>query len=385
VRRRSSILSIASILLASACLDRIDIETGYVAMNAIVINGSITNEAGPYQVVISAVFDIESKETLKHPVSAKRVVISDNTGTSEVLSEAAAGIYVTKADGIRGTVGRTYTLQVELPDGRVYESVPDTLLESGRIDSLYASFTEEKTLDNNATAYGFDVKFIPSIVSEKRYHLMWKFTGTFQSDTNPELKIDEPCGEKTCQECNVCNYKPLCSGLRNVSPVPGIDRAVFVRVGPCECCTCWYDFFNPNPLLSDDLFVEQGKFSTLTAMHIPLEAWTFQHRVYAKVTQFTLSRQAFDFWKAVMDQKTAINSLFQPVTGKIKTNFVQVSGPPVGVEGLFYATGAVSKAMYIDRDDVRSSVPIPEPGVPFGDSCLKLFPYATTQKPDFWE
>ena len=140
-----------------------------------------------------------------------------------------------------------------------------------------------------------------------------------------------------------------------------------------------------NPLISDDLFVEQGKFSTQTAMHIPLEAWTFQHRVYAKVTQFTLSRQAFDFWKAVKDQKTAINSLFQPVTGKIKTNFVQVSGPPVGVEGLFYAAGVASKAMFIDRDDVRSMVPIPEPGVPFEDSCLKLFPYATTQKPEFWE
>jgi Domain of unknown function (DUF4249) len=385
VTRRSSILSIASILLASGCLDRINIETGYIGLNSIVINGYITNEPGPYQIAINMAFDIESKESFKNPISAKRVVISDNTGTSEVLTEASAGIYVTKADGIRGTVGRTYILQVELGDGRVYESAPDTLLESGRIDSLYALFTEEKTPDNNATAYGFDVKFIPSIVSENRYHLMWKFSGTFQSDTNPEFKVNEQCGEITCQGCNRCNYKPLCSGLRNVSPLPGIERAIFVRVGPCECCTCWYDFFNAQPLLSDDLFVEQGKFSTQTAMHIPLEAWTFQHRVYARVTQFTLSRQAFNFWKAVKDQKTAINSLFQPVTGKIKTNFVQVSGPPVGVEGLFYAAGVASKAVFIDRGDVRPGVPIPEPGVPFEDSCLKLFPYATTQKPEYWE
>ena len=38
----------------------------------------------------ACVFDIESKESFKHPVSAKRVVISDNTGTSEVLSEASS-------------------------------------------------------------------------------------------------------------------------------------------------------------------------------------------------------------------------------------------------------------------------------------------------------
>jgi hypothetical protein len=121
------------------------------------------------------------------------------------------------------------------------------------------------------------------------------------------------------------------------------------------------------------------------AIHIPLDGWMFQYRVHAKVVQFTLSRQAFDFWRAVKDQKTAINSLFQPVTGKINGNFAQISGPPVGVEGLFFAAGVASKSMFIDREDVRSGVPIPEPGVTFENSCLKLFPYSTNQKPEYWE
>jgi len=385
VKTRSSISSILLIICASACLDRINIDIGTVAFNTIVINGSITNDPGPYQVVIGLAFDIESKESLRNPVTAKRVIISDNTGISEELTETSKGVYVTKADGIQGEVGRVYMLRVELPDGRVYESSADTLLESGRIDSLYAEFTEQKALSNNATQYGFDVKFMPSIVSENGHHLMWKFTGTFQSTTAPGAKTDEPCGEITCSGCNRCNYKPLCSGLRNVSPFPGIERAVFVRIGPCECCDCWYDFFNPQPMLSADQVAQQGKFVTQTAMHIPLEAWTFQYRVRAKVTQFTLSRQAFDFWRAVKDQKTAVNSLFQPVSGKIKSNFVQVNGPPVAVEGLFFAAGVANKAIFIDRSDVRPGVTIPEVGVLFDDSCLKLFPYGTTQKPEFWE
>ena len=384
MRRRSSILSILLILGASACLDRIYIDIGTVAFNTIVINGSITNDPGPYQVILSLAFDIESKESLRNPITAKRVLISDNEGTSEELTEASEGIYVTRADGIQGTVGRAYMLHVELPDGRIYESVPDTLFESGKIDSLYAVFTEERALSNNATLYGFDVKFNPSIASGHN-KLMWKFTGTFQSDTYPEFKDKEPCGEITCQGCNRCNFVPLCTGLRNVSPFPGITRAVFVRVGPCECCTCWYNFFNSQPLLSDDQYAQQGQLRTQTAMHIPLDAWMFQYRVYAQVSQFTLSRQAFDFWRAVRDQKGAINSLFQPVTGKIKGNFIQVSGPAVGVEGLFFAAGIASKSIFIDRDDVRSGVPIPEPGVGFAESCLKLFPYATNQKPAYWE
>lgn len=372
------------ILCASACLDRIYIDVGTVPTNSVVINGFITSDPGPYQVVVSLAFDIESKESLKNPVTASRVVMMDNTGLSEDLKESSRGIYVTKEDGIQGVVGRTYMLRVELLDGRVYESVPDTLLEAGKIDSIYSVFTEEKSLENDATQYGFDVKFNPSISSERNYHFLWKFTGTFQSKTNPEFGKKEPCGAITCEGCNMCNFKPLCSGIRNVSKFPGIDRAVFVRVGPCECCDCWYNFFNPQPMLSADQIVERGKFSPQVAMHIPLEAWTFQYRVHAKVTQYTLSRQAFDFWKGVKDQKTAVNSLFQPITGKIKGNFIQVSGKPVPVEGLFFAAGVASKATFIERGDVRPGVSIPDPGITFDDSCLKLFPYGSTEEPDFW-
>jgi hypothetical protein len=353
-------------------------------LNTIVINGFITSDPGPYQVVLSLAFDIESKESLRNPVTAKHVVIMDNAGQSEELTESTKGIYATKPDGIQGIIGRTYMLRVELTDGRVYESIPDTLLEAGNIDSIYSTFTEHKDATTNSTQYGFDVMFLPSISSERNYHFMWKFTGTFQSKTNPEYGTKEPCAAITCEGCNTCNYKPLCSGIRNISKFPGIDRAVFVRVHPCECCDCWYNFFNSQPLLSADQIVEQGKFAAQKAVYIPLEGWTFQYKVHAKVTQYTLSRQAFDFWKGVKDQKTAINSLFQPVSGKIKGNFVQVSGQPVLVEGLFFAAGVASKATFIERGDVKPGVPIPEPGIIFDDSCLKLFPYGTTQEPAFW-
>jgi len=321
---------------------------------------------------------------LKTPISAERVVISDDQGSSEVLSEVEAGIYQTDTSGIHGAVGNVYTLRIEFSDGRTYESKPDTLFPSGKVDSVYFVFKDEKTAEG-ASNYGFDVLFIPRAGSESNYHFLWKFTGTFQADTNPEFGINEPCGDITCAGCNRCNYRPLCSGIRNISGFPDLPRASFIRIGPCECCTCWYNFFNTEPMLSEDQLVKDGRFSTQKAMYVPLGAWTFKHKVHAKVSQMSLSRQAFDFWKAIKDQKSAINSLFQPVTGKIQSNFVQISGQPAPVEGLFFATGITSKAIFIERSDVPNESMIPTTDLPFADSCLKLFPYATTEKPDFWD
>jgi len=378
------LVSLLLILAAGACLDRIDIDIGEnVALNTVVINGHITNDPGPYRVNINIAFDLESKEGYRNPLSAKRVTMSDNTGATEQLTEVSKGVYETATNGIRGKVGRIYSLRVELADGRVFESKPDTLMAPGRIDSVYAVWVKSTT-PLEVTTYGFDIMFNPSVTTEGSYHILWKFTGTFQANTNPEGGIHEPCGEITCAGCNMCNFKPLCSGIRNMSSFPGIDRAIFVRVAPCECCTCWYKFFNPEPLISDDQLVKHGKFSTQKAGYIPLDPWIFQHKVHANVSQFSLSRQAFNFWRGVKDQKTAINSLFQPVTGKIKGNWVQVGGPEGGVEGLFFAAGVANKAIFIERTDVPGGVIIPD-ALPFPDSCLKLFPYATTKKPNFWD
>lgn len=382
--RIRSLFSIGLIFLTSSCLDRvyIDTDTDYNIFSAIAIEGQITNEPGPYTVKISSAFDLESKVSLKTGISAKRVMISDDQGLNEELSEIDKGIYQTEDDGIRGMIGRVYKLHVEFIDGRVYESTPDTLFPAGSIESVYFTFNEIKSQEGTV-AFGFDVFFNP-IGNGDKNHFLWKFTGTFQADTNPELSITAPCGEITCEGCNRCNFKPLCSGIRNVSPFPDLPRAQFIRMGPCECCTCWYNFYNTTPLVSDDQFVQDERFATQKAMFVPLNAWYFQHKVHAKVSQLSLSKQAFNFWKALKDQKSAVNSLFQPVTGKIPSNIVQIAGTGSPIEGLFYATGVTSKAVFIERRDVPSEDIIPEPGLVYAESCLKLFPYATNVKPDFW-
>ncbi len=368
-------------LLLGACVDRLQFDIIKSPDYGIVVDGFISNQPGPYTIKISKAFDIESKESIKLSVTAKRLILSDNHGFSEELSEVNSGTYQTKATGIRGQIGNIYKLRVELLDGKIYESVPDTLLSSGKMDSLYYSYEGATKLDGG-TEYGFDVFANSSQGSSSNNRFMWKMAGTFQSETHPEFQ-DGGCfwlGYK-------CNFLPPCSGYRNIGTQSFRE---IVKVFPCECCTCWYSIFNSKPILSDDYISTGQTYKAIKVHRIPINAWIFMHKIHVEVSQLSLTHRSFRFFKAILNQKNAVNSLFQPVSGKIPVNFIQLSGEEVPVQGIFYATGISSKSRYIKRENVPhygllpSSDELAKAGIGFV-SCLELFPNATNIKPLFWE
>jgi hypothetical protein len=377
--KNNLLFSVLLILIASACVDRITFDIGVPAAFPVVVEGYISDQPGPYKVQISKAFDIESKYSIKTPINVSRVVMSDNLGNQEELSQVNDGEYQTAQDGIRGIVGRAYSLRVELRDGRIYESMPDTLFPAGKLDSIYYVFKEKKNLEG-ASEYSFDVLFNSSSGNLNNYYFIWKFTGTFRAETNPELANVERFG---CTYYNgKCNWKPVCSGLLNVASPDYPPN--FIQAKPCECCTCWYSIFNDKLTLSDNQLSQSGRFNNILLQSVPVNGWIFMHKLHVKVSQQSLTPRAFAFWKSIKDQKEAVNSLFQPITGKIPTNFIQISGPSSPISGFFYSTSLSEKSIYITRDDLPNTNIIPPTPV-WEDSCLKLFPFATNTKPDFWQ
>jgi Domain of unknown function (DUF4249) len=382
----SKLISIISILLLASCIDRINFDINLPYDLPIAIDGRITNLPGPYQVSITRSFDTQSTEYLRTPVSAKHINLMDELGNNEELSEVTAGLYETSATGMQGRIGGIYKIRVELYDGRIYESLPDTLLPPGSIDKLYHDFNS-KLDENGEQQYGFDLKVdaVGNGRSETRY--MWSMTSTFKSITHPELMDNN---RRQCfpieEEFGKCNFLPLCTGLRNTAPRN--SPPLYKEVGPCECCTCWYKLFNKAPILSDNVLTAKANYSALFIYRIPLVDWIFMFKVHSQVTQHTLTDNTFRFFKSIKEQKNAIGSLFQPITGKIPTIFTQIAGTTTPVNGIFYAAGVDTKSMYITRDDVPNQSLIPEVRYEGGIGllvCTELFPNATTTKPDFWQ
>lgn len=108
---------IATILLAS-CEKVIDIDLN-TSSPQIVIEGNISDEPGPYTVKLSKTVNFNDVNTYP-PVTGAIVIVSDNTGVIDTLSETVSGLYQTHS--ITGTPGNTYTLKV-IAEGKQYKAV----------------------------------------------------------------------------------------------------------------------------------------------------------------------------------------------------------------------------------------------------------------------
>jgi hypothetical protein len=102
------VLVILVALVFSGCQKVINIDLNEVAPRT-VIEGLITDRAGPYIVKISKSGSYFNQPVLP-PVSGALVIITDDAGTTDTLKEIRPGIYQTSKT--RGIPGRTYTLKV---------------------------------------------------------------------------------------------------------------------------------------------------------------------------------------------------------------------------------------------------------------------------------
>lgn len=85
---------------------------------AVVFEGDITDEAGPYQISLTETVGYFS-ETGNPPAVGALMVISDDAGNVDTLTEVSPGIYETNT--LQGVQLRTYSLYTEY-NGEVYES-----------------------------------------------------------------------------------------------------------------------------------------------------------------------------------------------------------------------------------------------------------------------
>jgi hypothetical protein len=345
-----TLLYILGFVVLGACVDPISFNTGRLQDMPLVIDGHITDQPGPYFVQVSSSFDIDAKVSTRIAQDVKRMTIADNAGTTEELVPQGGGLYKTAT--IQGTVGRVYQLRVELFNGRIYESSPDTLLRAGNLDSLYYNLNEHGNgLYANASGWGFDILAQGNSGQSGTSAFLWTTKGTFQVDTHPEL-VNAAKSKCYLQPDNFqCSFIPPCSGLYNY----GTTRIpTYKTVAPCTCCTCWYDMFSDRLVLSDNAFrAGSSVFPAMNVFRVPVSPLLLMHKMYIDVTMRTLTQRSFGFWKVIKNQQEAVGSIFQPITGKIATQFTQVSGSPAPVTGIFYAAGSKTLRIEITRDMVN--------------------------------
>lgn len=360
------------LLIIFSCVDRIAIPIPSEFADDLVVDGLITDEQGPYTVYLSRVSKVDGQSKKGIAVSAVRVTISDNFGNSEILTENPLGTYKTKVGGIKGVIGREYTIMIETRDGKVYQSSPEKINPVSDIDNLY--YQLETSNLGGVPKYGYRIYIESKALSNSENLMRWKLSGTYIVETFPELHTIR-CGESVCPDPLPCSSYALDNG------------AVAVVVGKkCECCRCWVTDQEDKPKVGDTQFVLAAKSSTVEVGFVPIDYYRFFEKYRVEVKQMSISRPAYDFWRAVQLQKEGTGSLFQSPAGRTKGNLFEKSG--ASVQGIFYAAAVKSRQLYIRKQDVNVQIAVPinvaGPGkIP--ESCINAFEFSTNQQPSDWK
>lgn len=390
--RAHRIILFATLILFDSCIDVLD----YSSVNdnqQLVIDGFITDAPGPYTVRLT-----KTRRTAEYrpysTVSAKSVSIFDTEGNSEQLVEKDAGVYQTNAAGIRGQMGKSYFVRIELNDGKIYQSTPEKITPAGRVDTAYYEL-EKVVSQKGIVSHQFRIFMDSQGNTEGDNYFLWKLIGTYKVITSPELHI-------------LLRPKPIkdprpCSGF---VVIPETNKLGYVQ--PCECCQCWASKVDSKANVSDNYIVSNAQFKKVDMGVIPVEFWFFWEKTMVTVQQLSLSKSAFTYWKTVKDQQEGAQSLFQPAIGKARSNIRLLTGEEE-VQGYFFAASVAKKVFFLSYLDIPLGVIIPEPPAlptryipspndpqslideyytePFvvRESCLLAFRHSTTEKPADWK
>ncbi len=289
------------------------------------VEGTITDKPGPYVVKLtySAAYSNSEQIFGRYPNGAK-VFISDSEGITEELTYTRAGTFVTSTDGILGKVGKSYILRIELPNGKVYESVPELMPAAPPIDTLYAEYRD---VQGQFLQGEFDVFLDTQDPEGTSNYYMWKWAHYNRLDY--------------CQQY-----------IRNFPSPP----TWFARY----CCTeCFEIETCPGCLnIASDQLVDGRKLARVPIMTFPYDSRT---SYYLQVEQYALSETAYEFWKRAGELINNSGGVFDRPPVTVRSNVFNVDDPDEQVLGYFGASAVSIKAVYFRRDNIPafpfSSIP----------------------------
>lgn len=345
-------------LLVEGCVDPLDVPIPAIDYQ-LVVDGFITNEAGPYQVRLYRTRPLERDLDQLVPERSAKVKLLDDAGNSELLTEISDGVFQTSVSGIRGQVGRKYHLEIGTLGGKQLYTDPELLSAPGEIEDVSFQFEQRTSGD------GFKIVADGIGVEGRDDFLRFRFVGTYEVETFPHLRT------KNVEGLIVPNPYP-CSGY--------VDQGGLKKVGECTCCICWVNQYDVVPVLRNEQFGAEDRYAGVEVAFVPINGSTFYDKYHAEVQQLSLTEFAYDFWNLVRAQKLGASDIFQPPVSSIRGNFHSLD-PEDKPLGIFWAAGISKKSVFIEKSDVPYLI---QPADTVAAPCQYLN-YSSNQRPEFWQ
>ncbi len=287
------------ILFTQSCIKEVNPSTRQAAP-ILVVEGSITTDSIPYTVqltysgaIVSSSADISESNYVKDAT----VSISDNLGNTTVLKYTINGIYKTNDPSYIGKVGRSYFIKVKLKNGTTYISTPEKINNPVPISKVRGNFVNKSDMFfPTYMSVSIDAK---DPGSEENYY-QWKFNAWIGRKTK-----GVPCGIG----CIMLEY-------------------------------CYQKYEDYTVRLLSDASINGNEILNKTVGKTYIYSYTDPH---VDISQLSLTREAYQFWKRYDDQLTRTGSVLDPLPASIKGNVYNQSNTSDFALGYFSAAGVTHK------------------------------------------
>ncbi|PZX52555.1 DUF4249 domain-containing protein [Algoriphagus chordae] len=326
------------LLVQVSCIDPYEV-TVAEGPQILTIEGTITSAAGPHTVRLTRGATYGSVfEGLIRPVTGATVIVRDELGNVTYLSENLEnrGDYQSPAS-FSAIVGRSYTLQIQLTDGKVYSSFPEKVNNVPPIRNL--TYQSERIPVEGEINDASGVSFIVDIddpAEENNFYFWRNSPATYVLETRPDLYVDRETMSPAPKDCCAVCYKSETTGNSS--------------------------FFIAN----DDNF--NGLSTRIKAGFILDDGLRFVNTYRVDLRQLSISAEAYRFLRLVKQQTEISGSVFDPPPANIRGNMISLDNPDEVVLGYFIAAGETSQRVYINGAelDFRQNVGI------IADDCRQV-------------
>lgn len=337
------------VVVVNSCIEALDIVTTE-EKEILIVEGFISTKPGPHLLKLSKSAQYGSfLLAISEPEEDAGVFIKDDTGYQTFLQELSPGMYYTP-EGYQAEVGRSYTLIINSKGGQ-YISTAEKVEPVPKINNIEARWKKFPSIIPEDFRSGIELYATFEDPAETQNFLFWNTTGTFIMFTYPELYVD--------RDINL--------------PMP--------IWSPKDCCErCFFEEKKAEKqfrIYSDNNM--NGNEITTLAAYLPDNGGRFDEKYLVRLEQYSLTREAFQFYKLLNDQLQIDGDIFDPPPALISSNIISISNPGTSVIGYFHASDVHRDSIYIEATKILE----PNRDLQINDDCREVGGFL--DPPPYWQ
>jgi hypothetical protein len=301
-------------MLIYSCVSPIDLETNYTKTQ-IVISGQVSNLPGRNFIHLAIT---SSTVSLPRPVTGAVITLHDENNNEYYYNEVSAGKY--QLNDLTAEEGKTYYVRVRMPDGGIYESIPERVpKEPGIVDAQY-KLVEREVTDAEGTV-------------NTLYYVNVFTTSTFAEQSSGYLKW-------SAEEVYLLRPTDFPDAFGTIPP----DCFITQNADPQRIALLNRNEINVNAL--EDLLIASRR-----ADH------SFYYKHYFTVYQSGITAEAFEYWRKVNILANQTGSIFDTPPASITGNIFSSDDREEFALGYFQAVNETFARVRILRTELDFFLP----------------------------